>query len=165
MKKFLLGFMFLVFELSALELGQIPKTVTLDSADGSKWNSDMLKDKIHVLFYVDPDKKDVNNDFSEALKTKKFPSDKYRSVAIVNLAATWLPNVVIESKLKQKQKKFPNALYIKDKTKVLVKEWGLKDDASNIVIFDKNAKVLYMKSGKLNKVEIDEVLGLIEEKL
>ncbi len=94
MKKFLFGFVFLIgFELSALQLGEIPPTVTLDGVDGgkidgSKWDSTMLSDKVHVLFYVDPDKKDVNNDFSEALKMKKFPSDKYRSVAIVNLEAT-----------------------------------------------------------------------------
>ncbi len=165
MKKFVLGVMFFVFELSALEIGQMPPAVTLDSVDGSKWDSNMLKDRVHVLFYVDPDKKDVNNNFSEALKMKKFPSDKYRSVAIVNLEATWMPNVIIESKLKEKQKKFPNALYVKDKKKVLVQKWGLKDDASNIVILGKDAKVLYLKSGKLDKNEIEKTLQLIKDKL
>ncbi len=29
-----------------------------------------------VLFYVDPDLKDLNNDASEALKSKGYPSDE-----------------------------------------------------------------------------------------
>ncbi len=162
--------LFLASNLFSLGLDAIPQKVILQGDDGGKtdgtlWDSSTLKDKVFVVFYVDPDEKDTNNNFSEALKEKKFDLNNYGSVAIVNMAATWMPNIAIESKLKSKQKKFPNALYIKDKKKVLVKKWNLEDDASNVAVFGKDGKVLYFKSGKLDKNEIDKVLRLIEDNL
>jgi YtfJ family uncharacterized protein len=133
--------------------------------DGSAWNSSMLSGKVHVLFYVDPDKKDVNEAFADALKAKNFNHENYTTVAIINLAATWKPNVIIEALLKSKQKKFPNAIYVKDKKKVLVKRWNLEDDASNVVVFGKDGKVLYFKNGKLSASDITNVLKLIEDNL
>jgi predicted transcriptional regulator len=75
------------------------------------------------------------------------------------------PNFIIEALLKSKQKKFPHALYVKDKKKVLVKKWHLADDASNVVIFSKDGKVLYFKNGKLDKNEISKVIQLIKDNL
>lgn len=151
----------------AIQMGQVPIEVTLSGKEGGKldgtaWSSTMLKDKVYVLFYVDPDEKDTNNAFSDALRNKKFDLEKYGSVAIINMAATWMPNFAIEKSLKAKQKKYPNALYVKDKHKVLVKHWGLADDSSDILIIDKTGKVLYYKEGKLSQSEIEKVLALIE---
>ena len=154
----------------AIELGTLPKAVTIEGenggkVDGSAWESSMLKGKIHTLFYVDPDKRDLNNPLADALKARKFDRSKVNSVAIINLAATWLPNVFIESKLKEKQKKFPHTVYVKDKKKVLVKEWNLEDDNSDILIFDKKGKLIYKKFGKVSDDEIKEIIALIEKNL
>jgi predicted transcriptional regulator len=86
-------------------------------------------------------------------------------VAIVNLAATWLPNALIESKLKSKQKEFPDTTYVKDKKKVLVNTWKLADDNSDILIFDKKGKLIYKKFGKVSDSEIKSVISLIEKHL
>lgn len=93
----------------AIEIGEIPPKVELREKlggrlDGKPWSSEELQGKIHVLFYVDPDEKDTNNDASEALNREKFSSDKFQSVGIINMAATWLPNFAISSALKDKQK-------------------------------------------------------------
>ncbi len=161
---------FLMSTLWAVNVGEIPKSVTIEGDNGGlvaggAWNSSMLKDKVHVLFYVDPDEKDTNKAFSNALKAAAFDRSKYASIAIVNLAATWKPNMIIEALLKSKQKEFPHAIYVKDKHKVLVKEWDLKDDSSDILVFDKSGKVLYSKAGKLDKTEIEKVLDLIKGNL
>jgi uncharacterized protein len=79
------------------EVGQVPPRVELKDnlggrLDGKPWSSDELKGKVHVLFYADPDEKDTNEDASEALKKEKFPAEKYQSVAIINMAATFMPN-------------------------------------------------------------------------
>ena len=47
---------------SAITVGQKPKSITLKGEDGGKvdgtpWDSDSIKDKVYVLFYVDPDEK------------------------------------------------------------------------------------------------------------
>ena len=170
MKKVVASFLLLVGSCMAIELGGVPKAITIDGenggkVDGSAWKSSMLKGKIHTLFYVDPDKRDLNNPLADALKARKFDRAKVNSVAIINLAATWLPNVFIESKLKEKQKKFPHTIYVKDKKKVLVKEWKLADDNSDILIFDQKGKLIYKKFGKVSDDEIKEVIALIERNL
>jgi len=166
MVKIILSMSFIIGSVMAIELGKVPSPVTLSGdngakIDGSAWSSSMLKGKIYTLFYVDPDKKDLNN----ALKAKKFDRKKVDSVAIINLAATWLPNALIESKLKDKQKKFPDTIYVKDKKKVLVNKWKLADDNSDILIFDKKGKLIYKKFGKVSASEIKSVIALIEKNL
>ncbi len=170
MKKSLLLFLFLSGALSALTLGQTPPKVVLQGktggkVDGTPWSSQMLQGKVHVLFYVDPDKRDLNEPFSEALKARNFPHDRYTSVAIVNMAATWMPNFAIEMKLKAKQKKYPHAVYVKDKKKVLVKKWALKDNDSDILVFDKAGRLIYQHAGRLHDDQIRQVLKLIENHL
>ena len=170
MQKVILGFLLLIGSCIAVELGQVPSAVTIDGdnggrTDGKSWSSSMLKGKVHIVFYVDPDKKDLNENLSSALKKRHFNRQKYASVAIVNLAATWLPNAIIESKLKDKQKKFPDTTYVKDKKKVLVKKWNLADDNSDILIFNKKGKLIYKKFGKVSDTEIIEVLKLIEKNI
>jgi YtfJ family uncharacterized protein len=152
------------------ELGQVPPNVELKDnlggrLDGKPWSSDELKGKVHVLFYVDPDEKDTNNETSEALDKEKFPSEKFQSVAIINMAATWMPNFAISSSLKEKQEKYPRTLYVRDYKKVLVQEWKLADDSSDILAFDKSGKLIFRKDGKLTPEEIQTLLKVIKDKL
>lgn len=156
--------------LMAVELGSIPTKVVLDGdnggkVDGSAWNSSMLKGKVFVLFYVDPDEKDLNDPFANALQSKEYDRKRFGSVAVINLAATWLPNFAIEAKLKKKQEKFPHTVYVKDKKKILVKEWGMADDNSDILVFEKSGKLIYKKFGKLSDTEIKEVIRLIDRRI
>jgi YtfJ family uncharacterized protein len=170
MIKIFLGLSLILGSAMAIELGKVPSNVVIDgenggNVNGKAWNSSMLKDKIYTVFYVDPDEKDLNNPLANALKARKFDRKKVNSVAIINLAATWLPNIVIEAKLKNKQKKFPNTVYVKDKKKILVKEWNLADDNSDILIFDKKGKLIYKKFGKVSDSEIKSIISLIEKHL
>lgn len=170
MKKVLLGICLSSLCAFSLTVGEVPKEVVLEKenggrVDGTAWSSTMLKGKVHVLFYVDPDERDTNNAFSEALKAKKYDLNHFASVAVINLAATWLPNFVLEKKLKAKQEQYPNAIYVKDKSKVLVKEWELKDDSSDILVFSKKGELIYSYAGELDSSEIDKVLKLIDENL
>ena len=153
-----------------VELGETPATVVLEDKqggrlDGTAWSSTEMRGKVHVLFYVDPDLKDLNNDASEALKNEKFPRDKFQSVAIINMAATWLPNFAISSALKKKQKRYPNTLYVRDYKKVVVDAWGIADDNSDVLAFDKQGRLLYCKEGKLDAEDIKELIGIIREHL
>ena len=152
------------------ELGQVPSKLELRDnlggrLDGTPWSSDELKGKIHVLFYVDPDEKDTNNETSEALDKEKFPTEKFQSLAIINMAATFMPNFLINSSLKEKQEKYPRTLYLRDYKKVLVQEWKLADDSSDILAFDKSGKVIFRKDGKLSLDEIQKLIKAIKDNL
>ncbi len=160
-----------VANLFGITVGEKPKTITIEgengglASDGSTWNSSTIKGKVYVLFYVDPDEKDTNSHFSQKLKAKKYDRSNYGSIAIVNLAATWKPNFIIESLLKEKQEKFPDTTYVKDKNSVLVKEWDLADDNSDILIFSKEGNLLFYKAGAMSDEDIQKALRLIEANL
>ncbi|EPZ51203.1 hypothetical protein M902_2786 [Bacteriovorax sp. BAL6_X] len=135
--------------------------------NGKAWSSSELKDKVHVLFYVDPDEKDLNNHASEALAREKFDLTKYASIAIINMDATWLPNSILEGALEDKQKKYPNTLYVKDLEKVIVKKWKgiVKDDDSNILVFNKSGNLVYKINGKASAAQVKEMIAIIKKNL
>jgi len=170
--KTLLATLLLTMNLSALTLGQTPQHVVIQGDDGGlvdgnkAWDSNTLKGNVFVMFYVDPDEKDVNEHYTKALKKfKKENNLHFQSIAIVNLAATWKPNFVIEKILASKQKEFPDTIYVKDKNSVLVKAWGIENDASDILIFNKDGKVIFYKAGAMNKEDIKKSFQLIKENL
>ena len=170
MKKTLTSLVITSISMFALTLGEVPKDISLSGdnggkVDGTAWQSNMIKDKVYVFFYVDPDKKDDNEAFIDALHEKNYDKEQYGSIAIINLKATWLPNFAIEKKLEAKQKEFQNTIYAKDKTKHLVQEWALADDASNVLIFDKDGKLIYQYDGAIEKDEMQKAFALIEENL
>jgi len=154
----------------AVKLGSVPPKVVLSDKNGGKidgtaWSSTMIKNKVTVLFYIDPDRRDDNYILTKALQAKHFDQKKYRSIAIINMDATWMPNIIIERKLGSKNEEFPHTLYVKDKKKVLVKQWKLEDDASNVLLFDKHGKLIYNNFGRLGQKEIAKVIKLIEQNL
>ncbi|MBF0361573.1 MAG: transcriptional regulator [Oligoflexia bacterium] len=153
-----------------LKIGEIPKEVKLDGdlggrVDGNPFSTAELKGKVYTVMYVDPDEKDINPHVEAALKAEDFPKDKYGSVAIINMAATWKPNVFIESALKEKQQKYPNTTYVRDIKKTFVKEWELADDNYDILTFNKEGKLLFAKNGKFSDEDVSKLIATIKEAL
>ena len=170
-KKCLIGLNFLLAPIvsnAELPVGSTPKTIVLQGEQGKlvegggPWKSDMFIGYITILFYVDPDESDLNNAASEALKNANLPEDQVRSVAVINMDATLLPNFLIEGKLEDKQNEYQNTLYVMDYKKVLVNEWGLSDHNSDVVIFDKQGKVLFSVDGQLNDSQIKQMLAVVK---
>ena len=167
----------MIFLLSALPLsaelpiGEIPPKIVLEGdlggrLDGSAWNSEeLISGKVMVLFYVDPDESDLNNHVSDALKAENFPLDKYGSLGVANMGATWLPNFAINIKLKSKQAKHKATIYVKDLKKTFVKSWGLNDDDSDIILFGKDGKVLYSYDGKFSDAQVKELIQAVKDNL
>ena len=151
---------------ASITLDQAPPTVTLSGKDGGlvsgdAWSSTSLVGKVHVLIYVDPDEQDLNKPFQDALEAAKFPKDQVQTVAVINMAATWLPDFAISAKLSSSQKRYPDVVYVEDRAKVLIKTWRLQDDSYDVVIFDKTGRVVQSKDGELTKGEIQSALDTI----
>ncbi|WP_201351961.1 YtfJ family protein [Hydrogenimonas urashimensis] len=166
MKRVLASFL-LILPLVAAEVGKPLPRLQLSGkeggrVDGSPFDSKRLHGKVTVIFYVDPDKKSLNEPFTEALKAKRFDRSRYRSVAVVNMAATWLPDFAIAAALKSKQKKYPDTLYVRDRRKKGVRVWGVADDEANFLLVSKDGRVLYAASGKIAESEWSEIFSLIE---
>ena len=156
------------FSLAELPVGSTSKTITLQGElgklvdGGGPWKSDRFKGYVTILFYVDPDEADLNNAASEALKNANLPADQVRSVAVINMDATLLPNFLVQGKLEDKQEEYQNTLYVMDYQKVLVNEWGLGDHNNDVVIFDKQGKVIFSVDGQLNQSQIQEMLAAVK---
>lgn len=174
MKKIMVLVLTLVLGVSmafaGLPVGSNAPALTLDGklggrVDGAAWSSSELTGKVFVLVYADPDEADLNNTATEALKAEGFPDDKYGSIAVVNMAATWKPNKVIEWILGGKQEKYPSTVYVKDMNKTMVKNWNLLDDSNDIIVFDKSGKVVFCKDGQLSQADIDTMIKIIKENL
>lgn len=153
-----------------LQVGKVPSLITLSGDNGGrvtgeKWSSDEIKDKIYCLMYVDPDEKDINIHVEQALKKENFPKDKFGSIAMINMGASWKPNFVIQSVLEGKQEEFPKTIYVKDINETLVEKWNLKSDSYDIVLFNKKGEVLMSKDGKFSEKDLDKLLKLIKENI
>jgi len=154
----------------ALEFGEPPPKVELKEKlggrlDAKPWSSDELQGKLSIIFYVSPDEKDTNNPASEAVDKEKFPADRFRSYGIVNMAASMLPNFIINSALKEKQERYPRTIYVRDYNKVLVHAWKIADHSSNVMVFDEKGNLIFRKDGKLTAEEIQKLIKTIRDNL
>ena len=157
--------------LAELPIGEIPPKVVLKDdlggrLDGTQWSSEeLVSGKVIVLFYVDPDESELNNHVSDALKAENYPKEKYGSIGMANMAATWLPNFAINMKLKSKQEQYKSTVYVKDLEKTLVKKWDLSDDNSDVVVFGKDGRVLYSVDGKFTDAQVKEIVKVVCDNL
>lgn len=157
---------------SPLVVGVLPSTIALDGplgahVDGTAWTSDSIAKtgKVVSLFYVDPEERKLNEEVERAYDNMHFSKEKHGSIAVINMAAAWYPNSLINRDLAAKQAKYPRTTYVKDLKKSLVKEWGLQDDSVNIVVFGKDGKVIFIKKGPMSTAEIAPLLALISANL
>ncbi len=157
---------------SPIAVSETPAMIKLEGPAGGKvsgdpWSSEEIAKtgKIVSLFYIDPEEKKLNEIVEKAYDVEHFPPEKHASVAIINMAAAWYPNSMIDSELKKKQEKFPRTIYVKDLNKALVKGWDLKDDSVNVVIFGRDGKPLYVKRGPMTEVEVTAMMKIIRSNL
>ena len=87
---------------------------------------------------------------------------RYEGFGIVNLKATIMPNFLIKSAIKSKQEK-TGAIIILDYDYTILNQWGLKNDASNVVVLDKERICRYVNSGKLPPEELAKMIQIIKE--
>ena len=154
MKKIVILLCMVALQLFGLEVGEKLSNLELANNDGgfldsSKWVTKDMDAKVNIIFYVDPDLKDLNDDFAQELQKLHLSEKDLKVFVIINMQASWIPNVLINSVLESKQKKFPEAYYVKDNNKILVKKWAFEDDAYAIVAVDKEHKILFTHSGKM----------------
>ena len=115
--------------------------------------------------YVDPDEVAVNAHVEDALAQQNFDQEKIRSIAVINMAATWKPNFAIDVILKGKQEKFPNTLYVRDLQGELVKKWGLIDDSYHVLLVGIKGEVLFSAGDALSEAQVTELISVITETL
>lgn len=168
---FLPGWLF-----AELPVGSTPASVVLSGDDGGyvdgrgDFDSTTLTGKVSIIFYVDPDERDLNEKVSEALGDDKIIDEasdagKFASYAIINMAATWLPNMVLEGLIEDSQKEFPDTNYVFDMDEILHKKWNIATDSNDIIVLDMEGNVAFSKDGKLSDADIQSMLKAIHDSL
>ena len=119
---------------------------------------------------MDPDEKDLNEKASDALGEdqtldKAREAGKSASYAIINMAATWLPNVVLKGLIEDSQKEHPNTNYIFDMNEILHKKWNIATDNNDVIVLDQAGKVVFSKDGELSDADIKTMLKAIHDNL
>lgn len=132
---------------------------------GESWQSNSLVDKVSVVFYASPDMGDVNKYFYEALIRENFSLQKARAVAIINVAAVWYPKIFVHQFIKYYQNKYPNTTYVIDNNKIICNLWNVDDHSNDVLIFNRNGKLIYYHNGQLNDIEIADAIKLIRDSI
>ena len=153
-----------------IRLGQPLPPVLLEEdsggqLDGSPWHSDSLKERLHILMYVDPDEVKVNTHVEDALSQQDFDPERVRSVAVINMAATWKPNFAIDILLKGKQEKYPDTVYLRDLQGELVSKWGLIDNSYHVLLVGRKGEVLFSAGDALSEEQVTQLISIINESL
>ena len=174
LKKAMLTFSLLVSPLFAeVDMTKSLEEVTISGDDGGyasaggAWNSSMLKGKTTMLMYVDPDEKSKGEVFKPTIESfeRDLDFDKFQILVILNLKATWKPNMLIESLMKSKLKDYPKRVFVLDKDSVLVKKWDLRNDEYNTLVINKDSTVIYSHSGEWNDAQMSEINSLVRSEV
>ena len=115
--------------------------------------------------YVDPDEVKVNTHVEDALSQQDFDPERVRSVAVINMAATWKPNFAIDILLKGKQEKYPDTLYLRDLQGELVSKWGLIDNSYHVLLVGRKGEVLFSAGDALSEEQVTQLISIINESL
>ncbi|MCE5262723.1 MAG: YtfJ family protein [Deltaproteobacteria bacterium] len=151
-----------------LKVGDKASDFKLKDSTGKEYSLDhpQFKGKVLYIAYVDPDEKDTNNHVEDALKKERdsggLDKTRYEGFGIVNLEASMMPNFLLKSAIKSKQQK-TGATIILDPDYTILKQWGLKNDSSDVVVLDKERICRYVYNGKLPQEELTKMIGIIKE--
>lgn len=132
------------------------KVYNLESAE--------FKGRVLSIFYIVPDKKDLNSHVENALlKDELLDRDKsYQNVGIINLKAAKLPKFIVSDLIKDKQRK-TGATILLDPDFTIISLWGLKKNTSNFLVLDKDRVCRYIYKGKMPPQEVTIALNIIKE--
>ncbi|EPI8974286.1 YtfJ family protein [Escherichia albertii] len=144
--------------------------LVLDKAQFSykTWNSAQLAGKVRVLQHIAgrTSAKEKNAALIEAIKSAKFPHDRYQTTTIVNTDDA-IPGsgMFVRNSLESNKKRYPWSQFIVDSDGVARSAWQLNEGSSAIVVLDKDGRVRWAKDRALTQQEVQQVMDLLHKLL
>jgi predicted transcriptional regulator len=148
-----------------LEVGMKAPDWMFKDESKKEFTMDSWAGKVLQVNYVDPDEKDLNEPYNEAIDKavkvdKRIDSVFFKGIGITDCKSTWLPNGVIRLIAGNKAKKFKTVILF-DYDAKLQNLWGLPKDSYSVVILDKNRVCRALYKGKIPDAEIEKAIQLI----
>jgi hypothetical protein len=152
-----------------ISIGMELSNIELENAESKKNEIPDFGNKPVVVFYTDPDCKDINDPLSNAIKEGGF-KDKIAGIGISNCDDSWIPLSLIRKGAMKKEKQFPGSVLLLDRDKFLVREWTLGNcnNLSLVIVIGQDMKVKYLRyinSEEESVQSIPEVIGIIEKEI
>lgn len=132
------------------------------SIGGEAWDSNNLKDKINLVLYVTPNQQGVIEPLLTKINEQNYSKELFETTLILNTSATWIPNSIIEGKVKSKAEEDSSKTYVLDKDEVVLNKWNLSEDNPNIILVDEKGKVTLVYKDELNEKFENELMYKIE---
>jgi len=146
-----------------LEVGTKASDWSFKDSDKKEFTMESWAGKVLMINYVDPDKSDLNEPFTDAMKKAKddgrLTDADYKGMGIADCAATWKPDFAIRLIAGKKAKKYKTVILF-DYDAVLREAWDLKKDTSNIIILDKNRVCRAIVRGKVPDDQAEKLIQL-----
>ena len=139
-----------------------------DKFSYKSWNSAQLPGKVRVVMHIAGRSaaKEKNAALIEAIKSAKFPHDRYQTTTIVNTDDA-IPGsgMFVRSSLESNKKLYPWSQIIVDSNGAARQAWQLEEEGSAIVVLDKTGRVQWAKDGALTQEEVQQVIALLQRLL
>lgn len=149
-----------------LKVGEKAPNFSLQDYSGKVYTLDSqeFQGRVISIFYIDHGKKHLNNHVEDALLKDEELDRKtsYKELRITNLKASKLPNFIIKSVIKNKQKKTGSVILL-DFDYSIIKAWGLQNHSSDVVVLDKERTCRYLYNGRLPPEEVEKLISVIKE--
>ena len=147
-----------------LKVGTNAPDWSFEDSDKKEYSMESWAGKVLMINYVDPDKSDLNEHFTDAVKKAnddgRLNSANFKGIGIADCAATWKPNFAIRAIGGKKAKKYKTVILF-DYKAVLRTAWGLKKDTSNIIILDKNRVCRAIVKGRVLDDQVATLVQLV----
>jgi predicted transcriptional regulator len=148
-----------------LEVGMKAPDWTYMDANKKAFTMNSWAGRVLQVNYVDPDEKDLNEVYSEAVDKavkvdKRIDSTRFKGIGITDCKSSWLPNAAIRAVAAGKAKKFKTTILF-DYDASLQKLWGLPEDNYTVVVLDKNRICRAIYVGKIPESENEKLIQLI----
>ncbi len=139
-------------------------SINLERADdGGFWSFKDGLGKTSLFFLVDPDDPDKLAALRDRLKQKNFSPALFHTFAVIDLEATWKPNILIKSRVAAEQKKNPITTFLFDSESKLRRIFDLKEGRTHYLLFSaSNSKIAFWQD-PLDDKQIDEIIKKIED--
>lgn len=166
--RFIMVALFTAISLNAqIEIDKELPNLILDGEKGSningnEWKSSDLKNKLNLVFYVAPNQQEDVEPLLNKIDSAGYSHEHIKITLIINTKATWIPNGIIEGKVKGRAKEDTTKSYVLDKYEVLLKGWNLSEDNPNMIVVDASGKVIFFFNEELNDDINNKLLTIIE---
>lgn len=139
----------------------ILKDHTGGNIEGGVWDSSELINKVNLILYVAPSQQNEAESLLQRVDEQSYPNEAFKTTIIINTSATWLPNSIIEGKVKNKAEKDTTKTYVLDLNETLLNKWDLSEDNPNVILFDEIGEVSFISKEKINEKIEDNLLHQI----